>query len=199
MGKIIRCIFQSTSWALDTNRYTSMVEYNAPIWYDVLYRLQDVNCTFGRIRMKLCRCTLRMTDALTIDLFIQDFVNTNKLLNQRVMWDSLVNRRFAETGATRVLSFESDGHVHHAVARFVILPESDWLRVELTHAIPSIDDGGHRFDCLRMLSARTHTDLQVEREGTSTIIVRLTTKHRGLVNIVFVVRDGLALSNPFLV
>ena len=139
-----------------------------------------------------------MADALTIDLFIQDFVNTNKLLNQRVSWDTLVNRRFAESGAIRVLSFESEGVTHHAIARFVVLPESDWLRIELTHMIPSIDDGGHRFDCLRMLSARTHTDLQTEKDGNA-LIVRLTTKHRGLVNIVFVVRDGLALTNPFLV
>ena len=140
-----------------------------------------------------------MSDALAIDLFIQDFVNTNKLLNQRVTWDTLVNRRFAEAGATRVFSFESGGVTHHAVGRFIILPDSDWFRIELTHAIPSVDDGGHRFDCLRMLSARTHTDLQVEKDGTSTLIVRLTTKHRGLVNLVFVVRDGLALTNPFLV
>jgi len=139
-----------------------------------------------------------MTDALAIDLFIQDFVNTNKLLNQRVPWETLVNRRFAETGATRVFSFVSDERAHHAVARFVILPESDWLRIELTHAIPNVDDGAHRFDCLRMLSARTHTDLQIEKEG-STLIVRLSTKHRGLMNLVFVIRDGLALSNPFLV
>ena len=138
-----------------------------------------------------------MTDALAIDLFIQDFVNTNKLLNQRVPWETLVNRRFAETGATRVLSFESDG-IHHAIARFVILPDSDWLRIELTHAIPALDDSTHRFDCLRMLSARTHTDLQVEKDG-STLIVRLATKHRGLANLVFVIRDGLALTNPFLV
>jgi hypothetical protein len=139
-----------------------------------------------------------MTDALAIDLFIQDFVNTNKLLNQRVPWETLVNRRFAESGAARVLSFESGGTTHHAVARFVILPDSDWLRIELTHTIPNVDDGGHRFDCLRMLSARTHTDLQVDKDG-ATLIVRLSTKHRGLMNLVFVIRDGLALSNPFLV
>ena len=139
-----------------------------------------------------------MTDALAIDLFIQDFVNTNKLLNQRIPWETLVNRRFAETGATRVFSFESDG-IHHAIARFVILPDSDWLRIELTHSIPSLEEGTvHRFDCLRMLSARTHTDLQVEKDG-STLIVRLATKHRGLANLVFVIRDGLALTNPFLV
>jgi hypothetical protein len=140
-----------------------------------------------------------MSDALAIDLFIQDFVNTNKLLNQHLSWDMLVNRRFAEAGVTRVLSFESGGSTHHAIARMVILPEADWLRIELTRAVPVVDEGGHRFDCLRMLSARTHTDIEVKSDGESTLIVRLTTKHRGLMNLVFVVRDMLPLTNPFLV
>jgi hypothetical protein len=140
-----------------------------------------------------------MSDALAIDLFIQDFVNTNKLLNQRVNWDTLVNRRFAESAAIRVFSFEAGGTTQHAVARMLILPDADWLRIELTHGIPAIEANEHRFDCLRMLSARTHTDLQIEKEGANTLIVRLTTKHRGLVNLVFVVRDGLAITNPFTV
>ncbi len=140
-----------------------------------------------------------MSDALAIDLFIQDFVNTNKLLNQRVTWDQLVNRRFAETGTTRVFSFDSSGETHYAIGRMLVLPDSEWLRIELTRPIPDIADTEHRFDCLRMLSARTHTDLRAERDATGALIVRLMTRHRGLMNLVFVIRSAGALPNPFLV
>jgi hypothetical protein len=134
-------------------------------------------------------------DAIALDLFIQDFVQTNKVLNQHCTWSTLVNRRFLEDGLTKVFSFESGGSSHYATGQHLALPDADWFRIELTHAITSAE---HRFDCLRMMQAATHTGLVVEKESESNILVKLTTRHRGLVNIVFVIHDGLPLTNPFL-
>ena len=50
-----------------------------------------------------------------------------------------------------------------------------------------------------MMQTETHMGLTVEVADPNTVLVRLITRHRGLVNIVFVVRDGLAVVNPFLV
>ena len=139
-----------------------------------------------------------MSDALAIDLFIQDFVNTNKLLNQHVGWDTLVNRRFAEEGRRKVFSFESGGSIQYATAQLMALPDSDWLRIDLTRAVPEVEDEGHRFDCLRMTMARTHTGLDVQKDECGALLVRLTTRHRGLMNLVFVIRVSGAITNPFL-
>jgi len=138
-----------------------------------------------------------MSDAVALDLFIQDFVTTNKLLNSHCPWASLVNRRFLEDGLLKVFSFQSGDSTCHAIGRHIALPDTDWLRIELTHAIPQVEE--HRFDCLRMMQATTHTGLVVEKGGADALFVKLTTRHRGLINIVFVIRDGLALANPFLV
>ena len=138
-----------------------------------------------------------MSDAVALDLFIQDFVTSNRILNEHYDWPALVNRRFLEDGLPKVFSFQSAGATHYAVGRQLALPDSDWFRIELTRAIPQIEE--HRFDCLRMMQAGTHTGLVIEKVGTDTILVRLTTRHRGLVNMVFVIRDGLPLTNPFLV
>jgi hypothetical protein len=138
-----------------------------------------------------------MSDALTLDLFIQDFVTTNKILNSHYDWSALVNRRFLEDGLTKVFRFESGGGSHCAIGRHLALPDADWFRIELTRAIPQVDE--HRFDCLRMTQAGTHTGLVVEALGPDTVLVKLTTRHRGLVNVVFVIRDGMSLGDPFLV
>jgi hypothetical protein len=66
----------------------------------------------------------------------------------------------------------------------------------LIRAIPETE---HRFDYLRMLFPQTHTDLTVDAVPGDPVLVKLTTRHRGLMNIVFVIRDGPAVSNPFLV
>lgn len=137
-----------------------------------------------------------MSDIVALDLFIQDFVNTNKLLNQRVVWTDLVSRRLMEGGATRVLSFQSGGETHYAVAHYMILPDGDCIRIDLTRGIPDVEE--HRFDCLTMLSAQTHTGLRVEKWRGPTVAVRLTTRHRGLLNVVFIVQDGLRLEDPVL-
>jgi len=138
-----------------------------------------------------------MSDAVALDLFIQDFVTTNKVMDHHYPWASLVNRRFLEDGLTKVFSFESGGVKHYAIGRHLALPDTDWFRVELTRAIPQVEE--HRFDCLRMMQADTHTGLQVDSATANTVLVRLTTRHRGLVNVLFVIRDGLAILNPYLV
>ena len=48
------------------------------------------------------------------------------------------------------------------------------------------------------MHAGTHTGLFVEKVNATTVLVKLTTKNPGLVNVVFVIRDGLAVENPFL-
>jgi hypothetical protein len=130
-----------------------------------------------------------------LDLFIQDFVTTNKLMNQHCSWATMSSRRFHEDGLKKVFSFESGEKTHFAVGQHLALPDSDWFRIELTHSIPA---GEHRFDCLRMMRTDTHIGLEVEA-GKDTLLVKLTTRHRGLLNIVFVIRDGLPIENPFLI
>lgn len=129
-----------------------------------------------------------MSDAVALDLFIQDFVSTNKLLNQHLDWSKLVNGRMIEstgTAAVRVFQFESGGHTHLAVATYMVLPDRDTLRIEMTRAIPVTEE--HRFDYLRMMSANTHISLESRLLG-STMIISLRTRHRGLLNVDFVVR-----------
>lgn len=137
-----------------------------------------------------------MADPVALDLFIQDFVTTNKLLNSHYPWVSLVNRQFVDDGLVKVLEFKSGGATCYAVAQHLTLPDADWLRIELTRAIPDVEE--HRFDCLRMMQSGTHIGLDIEKIGAG-VIVKMTTRHRGLVNVAFVIRDGLALENPFLV
>jgi len=138
-----------------------------------------------------------MADPVALDLFIQDFVTTNKLLNMHYPWGTLANRSFTDDGITKVLEFTSGGGTCYAVAQPLSLPDADWLRIELVRAIPSIEE--HRFDCLRMMQSTTHVGLDVEKVGTDTVIIKMTTRHRGLNNVVIVIRDTLALKNPFLV
>jgi hypothetical protein len=138
-----------------------------------------------------------MSDAVALDLFIQDFVTTNKVMNSHESWKSIVNRRFHDDCLLKVFEFQSGGSVHYAVGRHVALPDSDWFRIELTRAIPAVEE--HRFDCLRMMHAGTHTGLIVEKVNATTVLVKLTTKNPGLVNVVFVIRDCLAVENPFLI
>ena len=94
----------------------------------------------------------------------------------------------------KIFSFQSGEATHFAVGELIAFPDIECFRIELTH--PLSIDTEHRFDCLRMLHANTHIDLSVEQEES--LIIRLTTRHRGLVNIVFVIRDGLAIKNPIL-
>jgi hypothetical protein len=138
-----------------------------------------------------------MSDIVALDLFIQDFVNTNKLLNRQICWRELVSRRLMEGAGMRVLSFQSGGDTHYATAQYLMLPDGDCLRISLTRAIPDVEE--HRFDCLTMLSAQSHTGLRVEKYTGPTVVVRLTTRHMGLLNVAFVIQNGLPLENPVLV
>lgn len=128
-----------------------------------------------------------MSDQVTLDLFIQDFVKTNKLLSQHYTWDALISRRYMEGGTPRIFEFTSEDKTYHAVGRHIILPDTDCFRIELTRTIPDAD---HRFDYLHMLSASTHTGVVVNRID-SAITVTLSTRHRGFMNIVFVIREGI--------
>lgn len=136
-----------------------------------------------------------MSDAVALDLYIQDFVVSNKLLNQHYPWPSLVSRRFPEPGP-RVFSFQSGGQTHYAVASYIVLPEADWLRIELTRPIPAVEE--HRFDCLRMTHAATHTCLELETVDAKTVLVKVITRNRGLINVVFVIRSDPPLAHPLL-
>jgi hypothetical protein len=130
----------------------------------------------------------------TIDFFIQDFVKTNKLVNRHCDWSTIVSRRFHEDGVRKIFSFESGDTTHYAIGEHIALPDYECFRIELTH---SLTESEHRFDCLRMMYANTHIDFVVDAENP--LILRLTTRHRGLMNIVFVIRDGLPLKTPALV
>ena len=141
-----------------------------------------------------------------LDQYIQDFVLTNKVLGYQHSWPTLVSRRFVESGAQRkVIQFQSscgsDGGdtstTHYAVGTLLDLPDGDVFRIELIHpAARSRDE--HRLDCLRMMSATTHNQITSRKPDEGTVIFQLTTRNRGLINIVFVVRDGLALPDPVL-
>ena len=133
--------------------------------------------------------------SVDLDLFIQDFVQTNIVMNTHYDWDSLVNRRHLPTGP-RVYSFQSGSTEtkHLATAQVIELPDGDWYRIQLTHTIPTVE---HTFNCLRMMQANTHTGLTVEQVDGH-VLVKLLTRHRGLINIVFDIRPT-GLTTPFLV
>lgn len=132
-----------------------------------------------------------------LDLFIQDFVLSHRILNQRCSWSALVSRRFVENGAQRkVFQFRSGESDHFAVGTLLDLPDGDCFRIELTHAaartVAAVED--HRLDCLRMMSVDTHNGMAVNRPDDATLVIQLTTRNRGLINVVFVVRDYLPLA-----
>jgi hypothetical protein len=135
-----------------------------------------------------------------LDLFIQDFVTTNKLLGQHWTWDALSSRRLMEAGPSiKVFEFTSAGNPHIAIGRWLALPDGDWFRIELDHTSVTAETE-HRFDCLKLMHQHTHSGLLVETDtSTPAVIVRLTTRHRGLINLVFVVRPVQSISNPFLI
>jgi hypothetical protein len=131
--------------------------------------------------------------SIVLDLFLQDFVNTNKLLGTTYSWNMLVSRRYID-GIPRVFSFTSESQTHHAVGQQMVLPDTDWFRIEVWHPIPK--DVEHRFDCLQMMSTATHTEIKVETQPGA-VLITLTTRNRGLMNIVFVIRDGPPPSSVF--
>jgi hypothetical protein len=135
---------------------------------------------------------------VALDLFIQDFVLTNRIMNGHCDWATLVSRRFQESGpAVKVYLFATtDGTQFYARSQILALPDADWLRIEMDRPATSLEAEEHRFDCLRMMQQNTHASFTVETDG-STVLVKLTTRHRGLLNVVFVMRSP-AIANPFL-
>lgn len=133
-----------------------------------------------------------------LDLFIQDFVLSHRILNQHASWTAMVSRRFVESGAQRkVFQFRSGDADHFATGTLLDLPDGDCFRIELTHAAARSADE-HRLDCLRMMSADTHNGMEISRPDDATVVVRLTTRNRGLINVAFVVRDCLPLGMAIL-
>ncbi len=116
---------------------------------------------------------------MEFDLLIQDFVTTNKLVNQTIGWDTLVSRRF-ENGRIRHFTFGSK------VARgeHVDMADGEWFVIDLTRPEGPFDIETLRFDCLRLMYATTHYDMKVE-EVDSKILVKLFTRNRGLMNVLF--------------
>ncbi len=135
-----------------------------------------------------------------LDLFLQDFVGTNRLLGQHYSWDALVSRRYMEDGRCRVFRFQSSGRDFLARGQQVILPDTDWLRIHIKRPdIPALPAEEFRFDCLRMMSQNSHYQLDVQRDGAEgAVLVRLSTRNRGLMNVVFVLQAGDDSDNPFL-
>jgi hypothetical protein len=134
----------------------------------------------------------------TLDLFIQDFLTTNRLLNAHVPWLTLVSRRFVESGAQRkVFSFQSGGSEHFAVGTLLDLPDGDCFRLELVVPAGAVAEE-HRLDCLRMTYVATHTAHEVSLSSDGRTVIRVATRNRGLIPIVFVVREGPALEMPLL-
>jgi hypothetical protein len=127
-----------------------------------------------------------MSDAVALDIFIQDFVRSNKLLNQTLPWVALVNRRTAESAPLRIFRFESGGVVHLATATYMMLPEKDCLRIEFAHAIPVTEE--HRFDYLRMISTQTHTHMTHSVVSGNMVRISLSTRHRGYIDVEVVIR-----------
>jgi len=114
-----------------------------------------------------------------IDLLIQDFVSTNKLVNQRVVWETMVARRF-EDGRRKIFQYGP----HIAIGEHVSLHDGEWFCISLVRPseLPEVEQ--LRFDCLKMMYAQTHYQMSVESDG-AVIIVKLLTKNRGLMNVMF--------------
>ena len=141
-----------------------------------------------------------MSDLLALDLQIQDFIQTNRLCKQHYDWNMLVNRRFVESchGAQTLFSYQTGGVTEFASADHLLLPDGDFLRITLyIPRIPSLTE--FRFDCLRMLLAATHTGLVVDTRDPKAITVTMTTRHLGIIPIVFVIREGSGIRYPFLI
>ena len=137
-------------------------------------------------------------DPLAYDLYIQDFVKTNKLLNQTIPWETVVSRRFVEDGKRKIFQFQRGETKEYAVGEMVVLPDAEWFCITMNGLESDFEVENLRFDCLRMTSQNTHYSMDTTCDG-DTLILRLLTKHRGLINVAFVIRNKAPLStHPFL-
>ena len=132
-----------------------------------------------------------------LDLYLQDFVSNNKLLGVTTDWATLVNRRFVETPGRKIFSFLSGGKESLVVGELLKYPDAEWFRLEFDRALPAVP-ADQRFDCLRMMHQPTHYQMDVTATETD-VTIKLLTRHRGLVNVVIVIRSsGKSTENPFL-
>jgi hypothetical protein len=121
----------------------------------------------------------------TLDLLIQDFVSSNKLVNQNIAWNTLVSRQF-ENGRRKIFHFNGD---KIARAEHVDMADAEWLVIELPRPMVELGDvDSLRFDCLKLMYVPTHYTMSVEKES-SAILIRLLTRNRGLMNVLFKVID----------
>jgi len=138
--------------------------------------------------------------SLDLALFIQDFVNTNRILGRHIEWDALAHRRFTDSAKPHVFEFVSKTIPHFAVGQTIVFMGSEWFRIKMTFSsIP--ENIEHRFDMLRIQMKDTHTQLEIEQvndNGTNVVLVKLITRHPGRTNLVFVVREGNEPVSPFL-
>ena len=142
---------------------------------------------------------------MSLDRFIQDFVQTNQFLGQHIPWSRLVLRTHVEDGRpTHDYSFTSAGCEHIAVGQRIALPDGEWYRIRLTHPLISTDitsvDGltELRFDILRILQESTHARLHVTT-GPTFVAIQLLALHRGRTNIVFVIEGKCEEKHKLLV
>jgi hypothetical protein len=146
-----------------------------------------------------------MSDTVTLDLFLQDFIRTNKILGTTLPWSTLCSRRFVEDGAMKVFRFISGDTEWIAKGQLLHLPDAAWFRIDFTCDIPAVAE--HRFDYLRMMHGATHAGLVIDARP-DVVLVKLNTRHMGLINVVFVLRPAAPVtdqtlhpgrSDPFLV
>lgn len=129
-----------------------------------------------------------MSDAIALDLLIQDFIKSNRLCGSSQSWETIVSRRVAESTPTlRVFGFNSGGVARLAVATYMALPDKDCIRLEFTHHIPPTAD--HRFEYLNMTSAKTHTQI-THTANADTVHISLITRHRGYIDVEIIIRNG---------
>ena len=114
----------------------------------------------------------------TIDLLIQDFVTTNKLVNQNVSWDTMVSRRF-ENGRRRVFTYSGT----NATGEHLDDADGEWFQITLTTDKPIGEVDNLRFDCLKLMYANTHYTMTVEKDKD--LQIKLLTRNKGLINVVF--------------
>jgi hypothetical protein len=113
---------------------------------------------------------------MELDLLIQDFVSTNRMNSINVSWDTMVSRLF-EDGRRKIAIYGS-GKV--AIGEHLTMSDGEWLCITLAYDMSGVKTEDLRFDCLKMMCAKTHYDISVN-ENT----VRLLTKNRGLFNVMF--------------
>ena len=69
----------------------------------------------------------------SLDLLIQDFVTTNKLVNHNIPWGFMVSRRF-ENGRRRIFDYNRGV----AIGEHVDMGDAEWFVIELT--APTVSD-----------------------------------------------------------